>query len=151
MGKGSFTYVLENPAAYATSEPASSAHDEPVPDLTGPEGYDLLQVSWCPLEAHGPDESVDVVLKRRRDRDVGAVLAERPEPLVVGSPGADTCVSTPVPRTPSLRIGSASSSGAGAYGPAETRMRAPFGRPRLRPRVRRGAVSAVRGSETHGA
>ncbi|MFD3774637.1 hypothetical protein [Streptomyces sp. NPDC058612] len=55
-----------------------------VPDLTGPEGCDLLQVLWCPFEAHGPDRSVDVVLKWRRAGDVGGVLAVMPEPVVVG-------------------------------------------------------------------
>ncbi|MFD3532771.1 hypothetical protein [Streptomyces sp. NPDC058664] len=63
-----------------------------IPDLTGPDGYDLLQVFWCPFEAHGPDASVDVVLKWRRSQDIGAVLGEQPEPLVVGSP---ECVPQP--------------------------------------------------------
>ncbi|MFE0704673.1 hypothetical protein [Streptomyces sp. NPDC058872] len=57
-----------------------------IPDLTGPEGHDLLQVFWCPFEAHGPDQSVDVVLKWRRSDDIGTILGEQPEPLVVGSP-----------------------------------------------------------------
>ena len=63
-----------------------------IPDLTGPPGYDLLQVFWCPFEAHGPDASVDVALKWRRSQDIGAVLGEQPEPLVVGSP---ECVPQP--------------------------------------------------------
>lgn len=57
-----------------------------VPDLTGPDGCDLLQVLWCPFEAHGPDRTIDVVLKWRRSQDVGEVLALMPEPLVVGRP-----------------------------------------------------------------
>ncbi|MFD7500488.1 hypothetical protein [Streptomyces sp. NPDC059850] len=55
-----------------------------VPGLTGPEGCDLLQVFWCPFEAHGPDQTMDVVLKWRRAREVADVLTEIPEPIVVG-------------------------------------------------------------------
>ncbi|MEU2262214.1 hypothetical protein ABZ557_18510 [Streptomyces sp. NPDC019645] len=29
-------------------------HTRDVPDLVGPDGCDLLQVFWCPFEAHGP-------------------------------------------------------------------------------------------------
>ncbi|WUQ09856.1 hypothetical protein OG259_40340 [Streptomyces sp. NBC_00250] len=63
-----------------------------IPDFTGPEGHDLLQVFWCPFEVHGPGESVDVVLKWRRSEDIGATLTEQPEPVVVGSP---ECVPRP--------------------------------------------------------
>ncbi|MFF3753487.1 hypothetical protein ACFYYH_23945 [Streptomyces sp. NPDC002018] len=55
-----------------------------VPDLTGPSGYDLLQVLWCPFEAHGPDRTMDVVLKWRRSEDVREILTDIPEPVVVG-------------------------------------------------------------------
>ncbi|WP_225805345.1 hypothetical protein [Streptomyces sp. NK15101] len=63
-----------------------------VPDLVGPEGHDLLQVFWCPFEAHGPDRTVDVVLKWRRSQEVGDVLADQPEPPVAGR---EECVPTP--------------------------------------------------------
>ncbi|MEV7946492.1 hypothetical protein AB0O74_05880 [Streptomyces rubiginosohelvolus] len=62
-----------------------------VPDLVGPEGQDLLQVFWCPFEAHGPDRTIDVVLKWRRSADVGTVLAPQPEPPVAGR---EECVPT---------------------------------------------------------
>lgn len=62
-----------------------------VPDLVGPEGQDLLQVFWCPFEAHGPDRTIDVVLKWRRSADVGTVLTPQPEPPVAGR---EECVPT---------------------------------------------------------
>ncbi|MFI0822444.1 hypothetical protein ACH4TX_43275 [Streptomyces sp. NPDC021098] len=55
-----------------------------VPGLVGPEGCDLLQVFWCPFEAHGPDQAMDVVLKWRRAQEVGQLLTDIPEPIVVG-------------------------------------------------------------------
>ncbi|MEU9112906.1 hypothetical protein AB0D04_14240 [Streptomyces sp. NPDC048483] len=55
-----------------------------VPDLIGPEGYDLLQVLWCPFEVHGPRRTMDVVVKWRRSQDVTDVLTDIPEPAVVG-------------------------------------------------------------------
>ncbi|MET9624727.1 hypothetical protein ABZZ37_28710 [Streptomyces sp. NPDC006464] len=66
-------------------------HTRDVPDLVGPEGHDLLQVLWCPFEAHGPDRTIDVRLVWRRSADVGAVLAPQPEPQVVGR---EACVPT---------------------------------------------------------
>ncbi|MFC9187744.1 hypothetical protein [Streptomyces cyaneofuscatus] len=66
-----------------------SARD--IPDLVGPEDYDLLQVFWCPFEAHGPDRTIDVALKWRRSADVEAVLTPQPEPPVAGR---EECVPT---------------------------------------------------------
>ncbi|MGW9303996.1 hypothetical protein ACWHA3_24685 [Streptomyces cyaneofuscatus] len=66
-----------------------SARD--IPDLMAPEGHDLLQVFWCPFEAHGSDRTIDVVLKWRRSADVGAVLTPQPEPPVTGR---EECVPT---------------------------------------------------------
>ncbi|MGW6414460.1 hypothetical protein [Streptomyces sp. NPDC055055] len=63
-----------------------------VPDLVAPAGHDLLQVFWCPFEAHGPERTVDVELRWRRAAEVGAVLAPQPEPPVVGR---EECVPTP--------------------------------------------------------
>ncbi|MGW2558538.1 hypothetical protein ACWCXB_04655 [Streptomyces sp. NPDC001514] len=61
------------------------------PDLVGPEGHDLLQVFWCPFEVHGPDRTIDVVLRWRRSAEVGTVLTEQPEPPVAGR---EECVPT---------------------------------------------------------
>ncbi|SEB66077.1 hypothetical protein [Streptomyces sp. TLI_105] len=66
-------------------------HARDVPDLVGPEGHDLLQVFWCPFEAHGPERTIDVELRWRRSADVGAVLDPQPEPPVAGR---EECVPT---------------------------------------------------------
>ncbi|WP_433573479.1 hypothetical protein [Streptomyces sp. CA-251247] len=57
------------------------------PDLpTGPDGCDLLQVFWCPFNAHGPGRwDLEVHLRWRQSGEVGEVRATPPEPLVVGS------------------------------------------------------------------
>ncbi|MFE0421831.1 hypothetical protein [Streptomyces sp. NPDC058953] len=56
-----------------------------VPGLMGPDGRDLLQVLWCPFEAHGPrGHAFDVVLRWRRSAEVTDVLAPQPEPPVIG-------------------------------------------------------------------
>ncbi|MEU3183926.1 hypothetical protein ABZ707_06900 [Streptomyces sp. NPDC006923] len=55
-----------------------------VPDLIGPSGHDLLQVLWCPFEAHGPDRTMDVMLTWRRSEEVTEILTAIPEPTVVG-------------------------------------------------------------------
>lgn len=68
-----------------------------IPDLTGPEGCDLLQVFWCPFEVHGPERTMDVVLKWRRSQDVRNVVTRFPEPVVVGRRECvpDPCVFDP--------------------------------------------------------
>ncbi|WP_232542823.1 hypothetical protein [Streptomyces sp. QHH-9511] len=47
---------------------------------------------WCPFEVHGPDRTIDVVLKWRRSHEVGDVLTDQPEPPVAGR---EECVPTP--------------------------------------------------------
>ncbi|MEU2494244.1 hypothetical protein [Streptomyces sp. NPDC007883] len=63
-----------------------------MPDLVGPDGCDLLQVFWCPFEAHGPDRTIEVALTWRRAEDAGTVLTPQPEPPVAGR---EECVPTP--------------------------------------------------------
>ncbi|MFD4661069.1 hypothetical protein ACFWP2_36255 [Kitasatospora sp. NPDC058444] len=60
-----------------------------VPDLpAGPGGCDLLQVFWCPFDAHGPSRYDPALhLHWRRSSDVDEVLAPQPQPPVVGSDG----------------------------------------------------------------
>lgn len=54
-------------------------HARDVPDLYCPDGTDLLQVLWCPL--NHPDEELPAVLLRwRRAAEVTDVLAAPPEP-----------------------------------------------------------------------
>ncbi|MFJ2477856.1 hypothetical protein ACIOWI_33630 [Streptomyces sp. NPDC087659] len=67
-------------------------HTRDVPDLVGPDGCDLLQVFWCPFEAHGPDRTIEVALTWRRTEDVGTVRTPQPEPPVAGRV---ECVPTP--------------------------------------------------------
>ncbi|MEU6168014.1 hypothetical protein [Streptomyces tanashiensis] len=55
-----------------------------VPDLRTPPGQDLLQVLWCPFEVHGPERTIDVVLRWRRSDEVTELLTDPPEPVVVG-------------------------------------------------------------------
>ncbi|MER5279852.1 hypothetical protein ABT025_29515 [Streptomyces sp. NPDC002809] len=58
-----------------------------VPDLKGLADLDLLQILWCPFDAHHGRHEPAVELRRRRSAEVGEVLAEQPEPEVVGSEG----------------------------------------------------------------
>ncbi|MFJ3834984.1 hypothetical protein ACWGHM_26470 [Streptomyces sp. NPDC054904] len=60
-----------------------------VPDLPAmPDGCDLLQVFWCPFDAHGPSGSEMLLdLRRRRSWEVTDVLTAPPRPQVVGYEG----------------------------------------------------------------
>ncbi|MFI7359248.1 hypothetical protein ACIBTP_35625 [Streptomyces avidinii] len=64
-------------------------HARDVPDLpAGPDGCDLLQVFWCPFDAHGPTgHGMYVHLRWRRAAEVHAVAAQQPAPGAVGFHG----------------------------------------------------------------
>ncbi|MFE2545730.1 hypothetical protein [Actinacidiphila glaucinigra] len=70
-----------------------------VPDLpAGPGDCDLLQVFWCPFDAHGPGRyDLNLHLRWRQSWKVGEVLSAPPQPLVVGSDGfvPEPCVLHP--------------------------------------------------------
>ncbi|MFE4360647.1 hypothetical protein [Kitasatospora sp. NPDC056800] len=70
-----------------------------VPDLPpGPDGCDLLQVFWCPFDAHGPGRwEMLLDLRWRRSWEVAEVLAQPPRPEVVGFDGylPEPCVLHP--------------------------------------------------------
>ncbi|MFI2302104.1 hypothetical protein ACH5AL_25140 [Actinacidiphila glaucinigra] len=70
-----------------------------VPDMPpGPKDCDLLQVFWCPFDAHGPSRyDLNLHLRWRQSWEVGDVLAVPPQPLVVGSAGfvPEPCVLHP--------------------------------------------------------
>ncbi|MGW4696914.1 hypothetical protein ACWEO1_31550 [Kitasatospora cineracea] len=70
-----------------------------VPDLpAGPDGCDLLQVFWCPFDAHGPSGAGMLLdLRWRRSWEVAEVLAAPPQPQVVGYEGylPEPCVLHP--------------------------------------------------------
>ncbi|WP_344570963.1 hypothetical protein [Kitasatospora viridis] len=60
-----------------------------VPDLpAGPDDCDLLQLFWCPFDAHGPSRyDLELHVRWRRSDEVGPLLAAPPQPLVVGHDG----------------------------------------------------------------
>ncbi|WP_299542247.1 hypothetical protein [uncultured Streptomyces sp.] len=65
---------------------------------TGPGDCDVLQVFWCPFNAHGPGRhDLELHLRRRWSGEVGEVLTAAPQPLVVGSDGfvPEPCVLHP--------------------------------------------------------
>jgi hypothetical protein len=64
--------------------PVAQLFTRDVPGLSLPEDADLLQVFWCPFDAHGEERTVAVHLYSRKASEVSAVLAEQPEPVVVG-------------------------------------------------------------------
>ncbi|MDH6140289.1 hypothetical protein P3T35_002297 [Kitasatospora sp. GP30] len=70
-----------------------------VPGLSaGPDGCDLLQMLWCPFEAHGPSGYGPALrVAWRRSDQVGEPLRAAPEPLLVGFEGAvpEPCVLHP--------------------------------------------------------
>ncbi|MFE0464165.1 hypothetical protein ACFW1A_33420 [Kitasatospora sp. NPDC058965] len=70
-----------------------------IPDLpTGPGDCDLLQVFWCPFDAHGPSGTGMLLdLRWRRSWEVAEVLAAPPQPQVVGFEGyvPEPCVLNP--------------------------------------------------------
>ncbi|MEY9966578.1 hypothetical protein ABIA33_004643 [Streptacidiphilus sp. MAP12-16] len=70
-----------------------------IPDLpAGPDGCDLLQVFWCPFDAHGPSGSGMLLdLRWRRSWEVTDVLTAPPQPQVVGYEGyvPEPCVLHP--------------------------------------------------------
>ncbi|MFG2233226.1 hypothetical protein ACGFNX_25010 [Streptomyces sp. NPDC048723] len=74
-------------------------HARDVPDLpAGPDGCDLLQVFWCPFDAHGPTGyGMYTHLRWRRAAEVREPAAERPAPGAVGFDGylPEPCVLHP--------------------------------------------------------
>ncbi|WP_412077927.1 hypothetical protein ACLF6K_27595 [Streptomyces xanthophaeus] len=91
--------VCEGPHGPAPDAPAlrppqpllavAQLYGRDVPDLpAGPEGHDLLQVFWCPFDAHGPTGyGMYVHLRWRRAAGVREVLARHPDPGPVGFEG----------------------------------------------------------------
>ncbi|MFC9691496.1 hypothetical protein ACFTSF_23285 [Kribbella sp. NPDC056951] len=61
--------------------PVAQLYLHDVPGLTGPDGADVLQVLWCPLDHD--DYAPAVRLVWRNSSEVGSVLAEPPVPLDV--------------------------------------------------------------------
>jgi len=70
-----------------------------IPDLpAGPDDCELLQVFWCPFDAHGSSGySMHLDLRWRRSSEVAEVLTAPPQPQVVGFEGyvPEPCVLYP--------------------------------------------------------
>ncbi|MGW3711152.1 hypothetical protein ACWDN6_13490 [Streptomyces albogriseolus] len=64
--------------------PVVQLRTQDVPGLSLPDDADVLQVFWCPFNAHGADRHVGVHLFWRMASEVTEVMAEQPEPEVVG-------------------------------------------------------------------
>lgn len=63
--------------------PVAQLYRRDVPDFAGPDGADLLQVLWCPLDHPEEGYNPRVRLYWRRSADVSRPLAAAPEPPVV--------------------------------------------------------------------
>ncbi|MFI6848861.1 hypothetical protein OG535_22995 [Kitasatospora sp. NBC_00085] len=77
--------------------PVAQLYARDVPGVPCPDGADLLQVLWCPLDGHGEDMPV-VHLVWRSSADVRVVLTDPPEPADVESHGGtvpEPCVLHP--------------------------------------------------------
>lgn len=80
--------------------PLAQLYARDVPNLPAPPGLDLLQVLWCPFEAHGFPHAPAVHLRRRDSTAaLDAVLTNPPLPAVVGYEGLvpEPCVLHPEP------------------------------------------------------
>ncbi|MFF4250941.1 hypothetical protein ACFY1L_07025 [Streptomyces sp. NPDC001663] len=77
--------------------PVAQLYVRDVPGLSLPGDSDLLQVFWCPFNAHGEERNVAVHLYWRKASEVSQVLAEQPELEVVGRASyvPDPCVLHP--------------------------------------------------------
>ncbi|TPQ19729.1 hypothetical protein [Streptomyces sporangiiformans] len=64
--------------------PVAQLYTRDVPGLSLPGDADVLQVFWCPFNAHGEERGVAVHMHWRKTSDISAVQAEQPELEVVG-------------------------------------------------------------------
>jgi hypothetical protein len=63
--------------------PVAQLYRRDVPDFVGPDGTDLMQVLWCPLDHPDEQYSPRIRLYWRRSADIGRPLTEVPEPPAV--------------------------------------------------------------------
>jgi len=63
--------------------PVAQLYRRDIPDFAGPDGADLLQVLWCPLDHPDAGYNPRVRVYWRRSADVGKRLDAAPEPAVV--------------------------------------------------------------------
>ncbi|MGI5455448.1 hypothetical protein ACQEWB_20175 [Streptomyces sp. CA-249302] len=58
-----------------------------IPGLNFPDGSDLLQILWCPFDAHGAEKEIDVRLVWRNSASIHEPLPVAPQLKVVGRAG----------------------------------------------------------------
>lgn len=77
--------------------PLAQLYTKDIPGLTAPDGCDLLQILWCPFDAHGFPRTPGVHLKWRKASERRELLTEPPSPAVVGDAGyvPEPCVLHP--------------------------------------------------------
>jgi len=77
--------------------PVAQVFVRDVPGLAAPAGRDLLQVLWCPFDAHGAQSGPDVHVQWRSSAGIGEMLADPPCPEVIGDAGyvPEPCVLDP--------------------------------------------------------
>ncbi|GAA1656741.1 hypothetical protein [Actinoplanes couchii] len=63
--------------------PVAQLYRRDVPDFVGPDGTDLLQVLWCPVDHADRDYNPRVFLFWRDSAAIGPVLEAPPEPSVI--------------------------------------------------------------------
>jgi len=63
--------------------PVAQLHRRDIPDYAGPDGTDLLQVLWCPVDHSDRHYSPRVFLYWRDSSTVGPLLEAPPEPTVI--------------------------------------------------------------------
>ncbi|WP_238007159.1 hypothetical protein KZZ52_37385 [Dactylosporangium sp. AC04546] len=72
--------LLDQPIALV---PVAQLYRRDIPDFAGPDGADVLQVLWCPLDHPEAGYNPSVRLYRRNSADIGQALAAPPQPAVV--------------------------------------------------------------------
>lgn len=83
---------------YKSLLPLAQLYARDVPDLPWPDDCDLLQVLWCPYDAHGASGYEPLLtFVWRKAQDIDRVLTDPPLPAVVGYEGyvAESCVLNP--------------------------------------------------------
>ncbi|MBO3741852.1 hypothetical protein [Actinoplanes flavus] len=63
--------------------PVAQLYRKDIPDYAGPDGTDLLQVLWCPVDHEDADYNPKVFFVWRDSTAVGPVLRTPPEPAVI--------------------------------------------------------------------
>lgn len=79
--------------------PVAQLYRRDIPDYAGPDGTDLLQVLWCPLDHSDRHYSPRVFLHWRDSTAVGPLLAQPPEPAALSDMYLPVPSAAPSPST----------------------------------------------------